>query len=70
MGEKATSAAPALIEAIKDEAVSFNAIQSLGHITESWQDNASKLSNQDLDKAISDLETALKIAEAKPQFIP
>lgn len=35
----------------------------MGRIAESWQDNASKLSNQDLDKAISYLETALKIAE-------
>lgn len=71
MGEKAVSAVPALIEAMKDDTISFNAIQSLGHIGESWQDNASKLSNQDLDKAISDLETALKIAEApKAEFIP
>lgn len=63
IGEKAASAVPALIEALKDQRVSYNAKEALGRIAESWQDNASKLSNQDLDKDISYLETALKIAE-------
>ncbi|KAB8315843.1 HEAT repeat domain-containing protein [Tolypothrix campylonemoides VB511288] len=70
IGEKATSAVPALIEALQDETLSWYGVtQSLGRIAENWQDNASKLSNQDLDKAISDLETALKIVEAKAEFI-
>jgi len=68
MGEKAASAVPALIEALQDETLWFSVTQSLGRIAESWQDNASKLSNQDLDKAISDLERALKIVEAKAGF--
>ncbi|GAX41682.1 hypothetical protein NIES4075_26790 [Tolypothrix sp. NIES-4075] len=71
IGEKAASAVPALIEALKDNGVaSYDnskvkdyAISGLGHIAESYQDNASKLSSTDLDKAISNLGKALKTAD-------
>jgi HEAT repeat protein len=63
IGEKAASAVPALIEALKNENVRNAAISSWGRIAESYQDNASKLSSTDLDKAISNLEKALKAAD-------
>ncbi|MGI8503683.1 MAG: HEAT repeat domain-containing protein [Hassallia sp.] len=70
IGEKAASAVPALAEALKDNDVSryasevrYGAISGLKGIAESYQDNASKLSSTDLDKAISNLEKALKAAD-------
>lgn len=62
-GLQAASVVPALIEALKETEISSSATQGLGRIAESWQDNASKLSNKDLDKAISNLEKALKIID-------
>lgn len=63
MGEKAATAVPVLIEALKKQEFSYNAEEALGRIAESWQDNATKLSNQEVDLAISYLETALNSAE-------
>ncbi|MDZ8093066.1 MAG: HEAT repeat domain-containing protein [Nostoc sp. DedQUE05] len=63
MGEKAATAVPVLIEALKKLELKYNAEEALGRIAESWQDNATKLSNQEVDLAISYLETALNIAE-------
>ncbi|WP_416212629.1 HEAT repeat domain-containing protein [Nostoc sp. DedQUE04] len=63
LGEKATTAVPVLIEALKKPELRYNAEEALGRIAESWQDNATKLSNQEVDLAISYLETALNIAE-------
>ncbi|MDZ8257148.1 MAG: HEAT repeat domain-containing protein [Nostoc sp. ChiQUE01b] len=63
MGEKAATAVPVLIEALKKPELRYNAEEALGGIAESWQDNATRLSNQEVDLAISYLETALNIAE-------
>ncbi|MBW4456470.1 MAG: HEAT repeat domain-containing protein [Nostoc indistinguendum CM1-VF10] len=63
MGEKAATAVPVLIEALKKQELRYNAEEALGRIAESWQDNATKLSNQEVDLAISYLETALNIVE-------
>ena len=63
IGKEAASATPALAEALKNENVRDDAIYGLGRIAESYQDNASKLSSTDLDKAISTLEKALKASD-------
>ena len=65
IGIEAKPAIPALIGALQDEKVEVrrNAATGLGGIAGVFQDTAKTLSNQELEKDISDLEKALKIVE-------
>ncbi|MGB7443992.1 MAG: HEAT repeat domain-containing protein [Coleofasciculaceae cyanobacterium] len=65
IGAEAKPAVPALIKALQDEQVEVrrNAASGLGEIAGTFQDKAKKLSRQELEKDISDLETALTFVE-------
>ncbi|MCU0515248.1 MAG: HEAT repeat domain-containing protein [Oscillatoria sp. Prado101] len=65
IGAASKDALPELREALKDPVpyVRNNAAEALGKIAAKIQDSANKLPSSDLDKAISELEPALKIIE-------
>ncbi len=65
IGLEAKAAVPALIAALQDEKVEVRrkAASGLGGIAGVFQDKAKKLSSEELEKDISDLEKALKIVE-------